>query len=73
MKFEWKSRRWHSWFAWKPVRLTTGEMVWRDSVDPEAALGLIVETLDRIEADCHLAVREGIARAGTSTDAPRLR
>ncbi len=33
MRFEWKSRRWHSWFAWRPVRLTTGDMVWWETVD----------------------------------------
>ena len=40
---------------------------------PADALALIVETLDRIEADCHRAVREAMTEAKTSSDAPEVK
>ena len=48
-------------------------LIRNDKEYPAEALGLLAETLDRIEADCHRAVREAIDRARTSADAPRLR
>ena len=52
--------------ARQDIRLIRGEY-------PADALALIVETLDRIEADCHRAVRQAIANARTSTDAPEVK
>lgn len=52
--------------ARQEIRLIKGEY-------PADALALIVETLDRIEADCHLAVRQAIANARTSNDAPEVK
>lgn len=52
--------------ARQEIRLIKGEY-------PADALALIVETLDRIEADCHRAVREGIAKARTSPVTPEVR
>ena len=48
-------------------------LIRNDKVYPAETLGLIVETLDRVEADCHRAVREAIDRARTSTDAPEVK
>lgn len=45
-------------------------LIRNDKVYPAETLGLIIETLDRIEADCHRAVREAIAEAKTSPDTP---
>ena len=44
-----------------------------DKVYPAETLGLIVETLDRIEADCHRAVREAMDRSRTSADVPEVK
>ena len=48
-------------------------LIRNDKEYPAEALGLLAETLDRIEADCHRAVREAIANARTSTDAPEVK
>lgn len=48
-------------------------LIRNDEVYPADALALLVETLERIEADCHRAFREAIDRARTSTDAPEVK
>lgn len=40
---------------------------------PADTLALLIETLDRIEVDCHQAIREAINGARTSTDAPEVK
>jgi len=52
--------------ARQDIRLIRGEY-------PADALALLVETLDRIEADCHRAVREAMTEAKTSSDAPEVK
>lgn len=47
-------------------------LIRNDKEYPAEALGLLAETLERIEADCHRAVREAIAMARTSADAPKV-
>ena len=41
MKLGFKNPDWHSWFAWRPVRLQSGELVWLEWVErrPEAVTG----------------------------------
>lgn len=48
-------------------------LIRNDREYPADALGLIVETLDRIEADCHRAVRQAIGNTRTSNDAPEVK
>ncbi len=45
----------------------------KDKEFPADTLGLLVEALDRIEADCRRAVREAIAMARTSAHAPEVK
>ena len=52
--------------ARQDIRLIRGQY-------PADALALIVETLDRIETDCHRAVRDVIVKAKTSNDAPEVK
>ena len=48
-------------------------LIRNDKEYPAEALGLLAETLDRIETDCRRVIREAIDRARTSADAPELR
>ena len=48
-------------------------LIRNDEEYPAEALALLVETLERVEADCRKAVREAVAKAKTNPDAPELR
>jgi hypothetical protein len=47
-------KNWHLWFAWRPVRLDTGRMVWLEKVKRK---GTICDTWEGQEWNYEYAVR----------------